>query len=255
MSAMSGRSSGRDALAGTCAAAPRRRRPGSRPGTRTLSWEALYSATCVERLAWSCRRAVPERSPRRAVGVVERVDRARRARVGSPVAVRPVGRSRRSRRRRPRPAARRAGSRRRALRAVGGCERVMGARWDAAGPQPLTAPAVRPRMSWRCRKMSRTRTGSAAMIAAAKPTLFWSTVLAESDLRPIWIVSHAPLGDDGAGPDVLVPGGEERDHGERGDDRPGHRDGDPPQEREVAEAVELRRRRAGRGGCRGSPGG
>ena len=49
------------------------------------------------------------------------------------------------------------------------------------GIHPFTAPAVRPRMRWRCRKMSSTRMGIAASSAAARPMFLWSMVRAASE--------------------------------------------------------------------------
>ena len=77
------------------------------------------------------------------------------------------------------------------------------------------------------------------MMAAARPMLLWSTVAADSDLRPICIVSHWPSVTTARGQVYWFQRRQERDHGERGDDRAGHRDGDPPEEAGVAEAVEL----------------
>ena len=54
--------------------------------------------------------------------------------------------------------------------------------------QPLTAPAVRPRMSWRWKTTRRMAIGTAAMIVPAITRFKRSTSAWRRPLRPIWMV-------------------------------------------------------------------
>ena len=61
--------------------------------------------------------------------------------------------------------------------------------WIGAGSiQPFTAPAVRPRTSWRWKTISPIMIGRAAMIVPAMMRLSWSICDWRSDASPIWTV-------------------------------------------------------------------
>ena len=93
-------------------------------------------------------------------------------------------------------------------------------------------------MIWRWKAMSSSTTGRATISAAATPGWRWPARCprwSEPDLGGL----EAVVVDDRLGPQVLVPGAEGRDDRERGDDRPGQRHREAPQEGHVAVAVEA----------------
>ena len=106
---------------------------------------------------------------------------------------------------------------------------------------PFTAPAVRPRTSCFWKNDSRITSGSAAITAPANVTLTWSMLVARSCLQPDLDGTEPVVLGHEQRPQVLVPGDEEREHGQRGHRRAGERHGDPRQEAPVAVAVERGR--------------
>ena len=63
-----------------------------------------------------------------------------------------------------------------------------GATAALGGGHPFTAPAVRPRMSWRWKMMSTITMGTEAITVPAVTRFSWSGLALASDFRPIWTV-------------------------------------------------------------------